>query len=98
MRIERRNWAWWPLPVGAVALAAAAAVAVPALAGGAHGEQAKKPTLASLAKQISSLRSRDATLRRTVTALSKKVPVAGVSGSIGAAGASGPAGAQGAQG
>jgi pilus assembly protein FimV len=56
------------------------------------GGQAKKITLASLAKQVATLRSQNAALRRSITALGKRTRVSGVAG---AAGAPGPQGAQG---
>ncbi len=98
MGIERRQWGRWALPAGIAVLTAGAAVAVPALAGGTHHEQAKTPTLAALAKQVTALRAQDATLRRRLAALAKKGSVVGVSGSVGAQGAQGPPGAPGASG
>jgi hypothetical protein len=79
-------------------LAIGAATAVPALAASGRQEQAKKPTLAALAKQLKALRAQDAALRRRVTALSKRVSVAGVPGVAGLQGARGPEGPSGPQG
>jgi hypothetical protein len=87
-----------PMIAVTAALVVGAAVAVPALAGGKLREQAKKPTLASLAKQLASLRSQDATLRRRITALSKRGSVAGLAGAVGPTGPVGPAGTAGAAG
>jgi hypothetical protein len=78
MRCERRRQALRVIGASAAALAMGAAPAVPALAASGRHEQAKKPTLASLAKQLKSLRAQDAALRRRVAALSKRVSVAGV--------------------
>jgi hypothetical protein len=101
MAAERSRWSRGAALAGITVLAAGAAVAVPALAGGEHREQARRPTLASLAKQVASLRSQDATLRRRISALSKRASVAGprgVAGPVGPVGASGAAGAPGAPG
>src|SRR5262245_46004468 len=79
----------------AAVLAIDAAPAVSALAASGRHEQAKTPTLAALAKQLKSLRSQDAALRRRVAALSKSVSVAGAPGVAGIPGARGPEGPQG---
>jgi hypothetical protein len=97
MRIERRVWSWRALAVGAL-LAIGAAAPVPALAGSGHREQAKKTSLASLAKQLKALRAQDAMLRRRLSALSRKVSVAGLPGVAGLQGARGPEGPSGPQG
>jgi hypothetical protein len=47
MAMTPRFSRWWAVPAGLAVLAGAVGVAVPALAGTAHREQAKKPTLAS---------------------------------------------------
>jgi hypothetical protein len=73
-------------------------VAVPALAGGTHREQVKRPTLASLAKQLAVLKAQDATLRRRVSALGKVAGPAGPPGPRGLQGLQGLQGAQGPQG
>jgi hypothetical protein len=77
-----------------------ALVAVGALSAGAlalaprasAGAQPKKITLASLAKQVATLRSQNAALRRSITALGTRTRVLGV------AGATGPRGPQGSPG
>jgi hypothetical protein len=78
--------------VGVVVVAAGVAVAVPAVAGGRHQEEAKKPTLASLSKQLASLRSKEATLSGRVTALRSRGSLPGPVGSAGPVGPAGPAG------
>src|SRR5262245_22124001 len=87
-----------------LALAAVGALSAGALAlapqASADG-QAKKVTLASLAKQVATLRSQNAALRRSITALGKRTRVTGVAGATGIPGpqgAQGPPGAAGAAG
>src|SRR5262245_31069594 len=60
--------------------------------------QAKKITLASLAKQVATLRSQNAALRRSIRALSRRTSVVGVAGATGAPGPQGATGPQGAAG
>jgi hypothetical protein len=60
--------------------------------------QAKKITLASLAKQVATLRSQNAALRRSITAPGKRTRVIGVAGATGARGPQGPPGTTGLQG
>jgi len=98
MERARRGWGWWIIPAGVAVLTAGAAVALPALAGDGQRSQAKKPTLASLAKQVAALRSQDATLRRRLEALSKRPSVAGLAGPIGEVGPQGAKGDPGAPG
>ena len=97
MRCERRRRALGVM-VGAAVVVIGAATAVPALAATGGQEQGKKPTVASLAKQLNALRSQDAALRRRVAALTKRVSVAGVPGVAGLQGARGPEGPAGLQG
>ena len=92
MGTHRRSWSSGAALVGVAVLAVGTAVAVPALARGGHREDAKKPTLVSLAKQVASLRSKDATLSRQVAALSRKTALPGPAGATGAAGPAGPGG------
>jgi hypothetical protein len=87
-----------------LALAAIGALSASALAlapQASAGGQAKKITLASLAKQVATLRSQNVALRRSITALAKRTRVTGlarVAGIPGPQGAQGPPGAVGAVG
>jgi Collagen triple helix repeat (20 copies) len=81
-----------------LALAAIGALSAGALAlapqASADG-QSKKITLASLAKQVGALRSQNAVLRRSISALGKRTRVTSVAGAAGITGAPGAQGAQG---
>jgi hypothetical protein len=96
MEGRRRKVGWWAVGGALAVLATSAAVALPVVDGGGHREQAKKPTLTSLAKQVSALRSQDVRLRRRISALARTPGPQGpqgLQGIQGVQGIQGPVGA-----
>jgi hypothetical protein len=88
---------WWAIGGALAVLAATAAAAVPVVDVGGHQEQAKKPTLTSLAKQVKALRSQDVRLGRRISAVAKAPGPLGPQGAPGAQGIQGVPGPVGAQ-
>jgi hypothetical protein len=87
---------WWAAGGAIAVLATSAAVALPVVDGGGHREQAKKPTVRSLAKQVQALKSQDVRLGRRITAVARTAGpqgAQGIPGIQGAQGIPGPVGA-----
>lgn len=93
----RPRMSWWAVGGAVAVLATSAAVAVPVVDGGGYHEQAKKPTLTSLAKQVKALRSQDVRLGRRITAVAKRPGAQGPQGTPGIQGVQGIPGPVGAR-